>query len=599
MSDPAGIHRAQLAEREAAAEAASRSARRISNLRLALFALAIGVAWLALFERALSALWLVPLGALFLGLVVAHDSARRRRLRAERACAHHEHALARMEHRFAGLGRTGERYLDPEHPYAMHIDLFGRGSLFELLSRAQTRAGEDRLAAWLLAPGEPDELRARHEAVSELAPRLELREDLAVLGPEVRSGVHPEPLAAWGEAPAHGNPRALALCSIAFVLVSAACAYVVFARGAPTFVLYGALALQGAFALAFRSRVSASLRAVEPPARDLEQLRDLLKRVEREPFEARRLGELRAELVVAGRPASRELASLHRIVAVLDWRRNQMFAPLAPFFLWGTVHAFLIEDWRARCGGRLRRWLEALGELEALCDLAAHAFEHPDDPFPELVDPAPVFDARGLGHPLLADAVCVRNDLSLDGDHALVVVSGSNMSGKSTLLRSVGTAVALALAGAPVRARSLRISPLALGASLRVLDSLQEGASRFFAELLCLRRVVALCGGPRPVLFLLDEILQGTNSHDRGVGAKGLVHGLLARGAIGLVTTHDLALTAMVDGLAARARNAHFEDELRDGELHFDYRLREGVVQRSNALALMKSVGLELDPPRA
>jgi DNA mismatch repair ATPase MutS len=157
----------------------------------------------------------------------------------------------------------------------------------------------------------------------------------------------------------------------------------------------------------------------------------------------------------------------------------------------------------------------------------------------------------------------------------------------------------MALAGAPVRAGSLRVSPLALGASLRVQDSLQEGASRFFAELLCLRRVVALCSGPRPVLFLLDEILQGTNSHDRGIGATGLVHGLLARGAIGLVTTHDLALTAMVDGLASRARNAHFEDELRDGELHFDYRLREGVVRRSNALALMKSVGLELYAPKS
>jgi DNA mismatch repair ATPase MutS len=169
------------------------------------------------------------------------------------------------------------------------------------------------------------------------------------------------------------------------------------------------------------------------------------------------------------------------------------------------------------------------------------------------------------------------------------------MSGKSTLLRSVGSNVVLALAGAPVRAERLRLSPLALGASLRVQDSLQEGASRFFAELLCLRRVVNLCAGPLPVLFLLDEILQGTNSHDRGIGASALVRGLLARGAVGLVTTHDLALTAMVDELAPRARNAHFEDELRDGELHFDYRLREGVVKRSNALALMRSVGLELD----
>jgi DNA mismatch repair ATPase MutS len=287
------------------------------------------------------------------------------------------------------------------------------------------------------------------------------------------------------------------------------------------------------------------------------------------------------------------------MVSLLDWRRNQLFAPVSLLLLWGTQIAFALEAWRARCGHELVGWLEALGELEALCDLAAHAFEHPADCFPELVAAGPVFDARGLGHPLLPDARCVRNDLALDRDHALVVISGSNMSGKSTLLRSVGTAVAMALAGAPVRATRLRLSPLALGASIRVQDSLQEGASRFFAELLCLRRVVASTNGPLPLLFLLDEILQGTNSHDRQIGASALVRGLVARGAIGLVTTHDLALTRMVDALAPRARNAHFADELRDGEMHFDYRLAEGVVRRSNALALMRSVGLELDAPES
>jgi len=177
------------------------------------------------------------------------------------------------------------------------------------------------------------------------------------------------------------------------------------------------------------------------------------------------------------------------------------------------------------------------------------------------------------------------------------VVSGSNMSGKSTFLRSVGTAVVLALAGAPVRAERLSLSPLALGACLRVQDSLRDGASRFFAELLTLQRVVQRCGGALPVLFLLDEILNGTNSHDRRIGAEALLRGLLARGAVGLVTTHDLALTAIADGLAPRARNAHFEDELRDGALHFDYRLRDGVVARSNALALMRAVGLDFANP--
>ena len=597
MNAAAEIHRERLEARRASAEAATRAARRISNARLASFVLGLGVAWLALAERVLSPLSLVFFGAVFLGLVLAHDAARRRRVSAERAHEHHAQALARMEHRFASPERTGERYLDAEHPYALHLDLFGRGSLFELLSRAQTRAGEDRLAAWLLAPATPDVLRARHAAVEELRARLDLREDLAVLGPEVRHGVHPEPLVRWGEAPRRFASPALrigaaALSAASVVAVAAALV------GATSFLpALAAVAAQSVFALFLRARVSAVLEAIEAPARDLAQLTALVLRVEREVVSAPLLIELRAALSADGARASRELARLHRLVTLLDWRRNQLFAPIALLLLWGTQLAFALESWRARCGHRLAPWLEALGTLEALCDLAAHAFEHPEDPFPEIADAGPLFDARGLGHPLLPEGVCVRNDLRLDANLALAVISGSNMSGKSTLLRSVGTAVVLALAGAPVRATALRLSPLAVGASLRVQDSLQEGASRFFAELLCLRRVVALCTGPLPALFLLDEILQGTNSHDRGIGASALVRGLLARGAIGLVTTHDLALTAMVDALAPRARNAHFEDELRDGELHFDYKLREGVVRRSNALALMRSVGLELDAP--
>jgi DNA mismatch repair ATPase MutS len=168
------------------------------------------------------------------------------------------------------------------------------------------------------------------------------------------------------------------------------------------------------------------------------------------------------------------------------------------------------------------------------------------------------------------------------------------MSGKSTLLRSLGSNVMLALAGAPVRARRLTLSPLALGPSLRIRDSLEDGASRFYAEITCLRGIVDLTDGPIPVLFLLDEILAGTNSHDRGIGAAAVVRGLVERGAIGLVTTHDLALTKIADALAPRARNVHFQDQLVEGEMHFDYRIRDGVVTRSNALELMRAVGLEV-----
>ncbi|MGV3724549.1 MAG: MutS-related protein, partial [Actinomycetota bacterium] len=230
----------------------------------------------------------------------------------------------------------------------------------------------------------------------------------------------------------------------------------------------------------------------------------------------------------------------------------------------------------------------------ALSSLAGYAYEHPSDPFPEIADDGRTFSAEGLGHPLLPAAKCVRNDLRLDDDLRLIVISGSNMSGKSTLMRAVGVNTVLALAGAPVRAQSLRVSPLAIGASIRIQDSLQEGISHFYAEILRLRQVVELSRGALPLLFLLDEILHGTNSHDRLIGAEAVVRSLVANGAIGLVSTHDLALARIVDDPALRAINAHFEDQIVEGKMQFDYHLRPGVVQKSNALELMRSVGLDV-----
>jgi DNA mismatch repair ATPase MutS len=260
--------------------------------------------------------------------------------------------------------------------------------------------------------------------------------------------------------------------------------------------------------------------------------------------------------------------------------------------MWGVHCSLAIEVWRARHGASVERWLAAVGQLEALSSLAGYAWEHPADPYPTLEDGEPRFEAEALGHPLISVDRCVLNDVTLGGDRRVLMVSGSNMSGKSTLLRAVGTNAVLAQAGAPVRAVGLRLSPLAVGATLRISDSLQEGTSRFYAELVRLRDIVRIAEGPVPLLFLLDEILHGTNSHDRRLGAAAVVRGLVERGAIGLVTTHDLALSEMVDDPAVRAVNVHFEDRLEDGQMVFDYRMRPGVVRTSNALALMRTLGL-------
>jgi DNA mismatch repair ATPase MutS len=271
-----------------------------------------------------------------------------------------------------------------------------------------------------------------------------------------------------------------------------------------------------------------------------------------------------------------------------------MFAPFAALLLWPIQFAFAIETWRHHLGPAVPRWLAAVGELEALSSLSSYSYEHADYPFPELVAGEASFEGESLGHPLIPESRRVPTDLSLSGDLRVLIVSGSNMSGKSTLLRTVGTNAVLAMAGAPVCARRLQLSPLQVAASIHIQDSLQAGASRFYAEILRLRQVVELTGGTLPVLFLLDEILHGTNSHDRRIGAEGVVRGLIERDAIGLITTHDLALAQIVEALTSRAANVHFEDHLEGGKMTFDYLLRPGVTQRSNALELMRSVGLKV-----
>jgi hypothetical protein len=594
--DPRAEYTQRLEARRAAAALHERRHRTIGNLRLLIFIAAAVLAWLAWWRGALSPLWLLLPAAAFVGLVVWHERVLRARRARERAAAYYERALARLDGKWAGHGETGERFLDHTHPYAEDLDLFGKGSLFELLCTARTRRGEELLAGWLLAPAESSVLRARHAAVEELRGMLDLREDLAALGEDVRAGVHPEALAQWGSAaPIIEWRQARRIRIIAFLIPC------LLAAGAALWAVLGfcdlflvMFAVEAIFIFRFRRAVTRVVEAVEQPAHDLALLAQVLGRLERERFTAPRLVELRAALDVEGQPASERIGRLNRLIELLDSRDNVAMRLLGPLMLWTEQLAFAIEAWRHTSGTALRRWLDAVGEMEALCALAGYAWEHPADPFPEFEQGAACFDGEDLSHPLLEESRAVRNSLRLGGELRAMIVSGSNMSGKSTLLRTVGTNVVLAQAGGPVRARRLRLSPLALGASIRVSDSLQGGTSRFYAEITRLHQIMELAAGGLAVLFLLDELLHGTNSHDRRIGAEAIVRGLVERGAIGLLTTHDLALAHIAEALAPRAVNVHFEDHLENGRMSFDYKLRAGVVEKSNALELMRSVGLEV-----
>jgi hypothetical protein len=611
--DPRTLYSQLLQQRRAEIVQREQRNQRLSYARLAAVVCALAVVWLALARQAFSILWVLAPAAVFVALIVTHERLLRvieRRRRAERFF---DKGLARLDGKWIGTGEPGDRYLDPAHPYAVDLDLFGKGSVFELLSTARTRIGEDTLANWLMNPADPATVRARQEAVNELRPRVDLREELAVLAEEARTGVEPIALASWGEAPPILQDRGLLIQVWIFTILgyagfAALWAMLLYGAGlwratdaAASLVRDGlliALVANGSFLYRKRRLFGAVTAAVEEASHELGLLSEVLCRVEKERFQSPLLAELRASLNSEGEPPSKRLARLKRLMEYLDSRDNVFVRVMEIFVLWTPHMAIRVEDWRRHSGAAVRRWLNAAGDLEALCSLASHAFEHPADPFaefvPEFNNAEPYLEAESIGHPLLADDRVVRNSVRLGGELRLLVVSGSNMSGKSTMLRTLGVNAVLAQAGAPVRAVRLRISPLAVGASIRVSDSLQGGVSRFYAEILRLRQILDLTTQKLPVLFLIDEFLHGTNSHDRRIGAEALARSLVTRGAIGLITTHDLALAEVAEALGNRAANVHFEDQIENGEIRFDYCMRPGVVRKSNAIELMRQVGLEI-----
>ena len=580
-----------------AAEAAQwqRTQNRLGNARLILGIALAGVAGASLGPQWISAWWLllplIPLAA----LVAVHPRNQRALDRATRAKAFYELAIARIEDRWAGRGSQGEALRDPKHVYADDLDLFGRGSLFERLSTARTATGERTLAGWLLGPGEYADVAARQEAVRELSGKLDLREDLAVLGDDIRAALDDRSLAEWGSRP---PVRFFAGAHwIAFVLgLMALAAGIAWLAGRVTLrpFLYIA-AVEIFFVAAIRKQISEVTGGVNTPARELQLVALMLERLERESFTSPALVALRARLSAGSGRATARIRTLERLVEWKEWAHNQIFGVIAAPLLWIPQFAMAIERWRVQWGPHIGDWVAAVGEFEALSSLASFAYERPDAVFPELVEAAePRYDAEGIVHPLIPAREAIANDVALNRQTPLWIVSGSNMSGKSTLLRAVGISVVLAWAGAPVTAKGLRLSRLRLGASLRANDSLTDHRSRFYAEITRLKDIVDAAGAGIQVLFLLDELLSGTNSHDRRIGAEALIKGLLDRGAIGLATTHDLALSEIADSLGTRAKNVHFEDQFESGKIAWDYRLRPGVVKRGNALELMRAVGLDV-----
>ncbi len=560
----------------------------------------VAIIWI-ITSKHVSAYWIVAPILLFIFLETLHERVSRAIDRVARATAFYERGIARINDQWAGTGETGDRFASATHPYARDLDLFGIGSLFQLLCDARTRAGEETLANWLLAPAHTDEIRSRNSAVADLRERIDLREDLAVLGADLRTGLRPDSLVAWAESEPAIAP---AFTRLTAAILSAAWIASFFtwiawgiadprSFGRVTVVVVVITIANAWFGRAHSRWIEAAQRA-DASCNGLPLLAVVMARFEMESFSAPKLSGLQTQLRTEGARPSRSIARLGRLLSFLESNRNMIVGLIDPLVFYTLQTSFAIEAWHGKFGPSVREWIAAIGEMEALSSLAAYAHEHPNDVFPEFAAESPCFEAEGFTHPLIPAVRAIRNDIHLARNLGLMIISGPNMAGKSTFLRAVGLNAVLAQCGAPVRARQLRLSPLNVAASVCVLDSLQGGISRFYAEILRVKLTLDLTNGPSPVLFLLDELLGGTNSHDRRIGAESIVKNLLDRGAVGMITTHDLALTEIARSFGNCAANFHFEDRVENGQLRFDYRLSPGVVQTSNALQLMRSIGIEI-----
>ena len=496
----------------------------------------------------------------------------------------------------------------PVPTFAGDLDLLGHASLQHLLNSASTPAAQQRLIGWLLAPAAPDEIRARQQAVAELAEVVDFRDELTLFGR--LSGMSPGAYTRfleWAEA----EPWLLAHPAV--IWISRILPVVTIGLGvlqlsgiipAPLWLLsIGASIL---FTMRFGKQAEELIDQVSDRQATFQPYAGIFARVLRQPSEAERLRRIQNDLAAEKLNADEQMRRLGNILQFGDLRLSMFFPIIQAVLLWNFHTLWLLEGWQATAGRRVRLWLETLSELEALSALATLAADNPTWAFPEISEPAadePALTARNLGHPLLPPAVCVGNDVSIGPVGRFLFVTGSNMSGKSTLLRAIGVNVALAQAGGPVCAESMRLMPLTLATSIRVQDSLEYGISYFMAELRRLREVVEIARtatetGAREPLFLLDEILHGTNTSERQIAARQIIRTLMRYGATGAVSTHDLSLTETPDLTAARDA-VHFTETFTRGPngpaMSFDYRLRPGVATSTNALKLMEMVGLPLD----
>ena len=571
---------------------------RISLLRVLLFV--AGFAGLILFYR--SGTWAVVLTVCctflpFFILVKVHNRLYFRKEQLETQLKLNQDELEGLEGDYSAFDE-GSEFVDARHPYSYDLDLFGRKSLFQALGRTCTHIGKQTLATWMQHHlTEKAAIETRQESIRDMSRRMEFREAFRVTG-SINRGADSdeEEISRWSQTPSvlqHLWWVKLCLWAVPGINILLLALGLLHILSLSWFGMMFTVFVILSFGLIQRGTLIQETYGKK--LKTLNRYAKLITLAKGETWQAPALRELTDKLDIDGHSPAEALMQLSKELDRLDLRNNQLLYVILEGSMFFQLRQIVrIERWKARYGKYLMGWLEAVGELDALCSLGTFAYNHPAYTYPTIAGQPFCFLARNMGHPLMPEAQCVKNDATIPSRPYFLIITGANMAGKSTYLRTIGVNYLLACMGCPVCCESLTLYPAQLITSLRTTDSLSDNESYFFAELKRLKRIIDLLDEGQELFIILDEILKGTNSADKQKGSLDLIRQFMRLKADGIIATHDLLLGTLADQFPEYIRNYCFEADIKDNELTFSYRLREGVAQNMNACFLMRKMGITI-----
>lgn len=506
-----------------------------------------------------------------------------------------ENEIHCLKTRHSKLFKDGEEYLKVNHSYASDLDIFGPHSLFQLLNRSVSKSGNDRLAAYLNAPAEKEEIEKRQEAIKELTDKIDWRQDIIQFAQQKKiKNDDPDFIGQWGKKPSpfHGKKALFITIHILPLLSLLAIVYSFIGSAVPITLL----ALVSIPIHYFHFRNVGHVHSATSKRSDmLKVYAYIINKFEKEQWQSNKLIDLKEDLKSFDISTTQKINRLSRLIELLDQRYNMVVQFLFNLLFFYDLHIiFRIDRWKSRYGHEIENWFTTIGEIEALSSMANTSFNHPDWAFPAISEKHFELEMSEAGHPMIDETVRVNNCYDLKGPGVIHIVTGSNMAGKSTFLRTIGVNVVMALAGAPVCAKEMLVSKVEVNTSMRIKDSIEDNESSFYAELKRIQQVLNKVNKKEKTLLLLDEILRGTNSKDKHTGSRALIKQLVKYDAVGLVATHDLELSDLEEELKGHVENRFFDIKIDGDQLYFDYKVQNGVCKTFNAPILMEKMGIEM-----